>query len=343
MTNTNSFSGELSDAGRKISDIYSKWQFVGVDENGNDTYLPLSRKSIKNSKSLASAAKKSNPDKEDIQELKYIDKVLKSAMKRKMRASWKVIIICLILAGLWGWQLGALTEPGKSILDKEGQVLADYFSKRMEEQKRDLGETVNKDIPETRAEIEEIQAKIEAGIADENLLKETRKLLKKKKDHLKFLDDYLERHTKDFERRKDMTPEEYKADVIAMAEQDQVKARISMGFWLVLILLYMITSRRPYFLFWKNSYEDGTLSTVDDLGAAVVSSALISGLVNFDANSTEYVQWSDGSVTRETDLTGGGMGIIIGIVVVMFYALFIVITLPIRIVWNLLRNYIFYF
>ena len=343
MTDNINFPGDLTEAGRKISDIYSSWQFVGVDENGNDTYLPLSRKSIKYSKSLASAAKHSNPDDEDREELKYISKVLRSAMKRKMRASWKVVIISLILAGLWGWQLGAFTEPGQSMQEREGQELADFFCARMETQRKDIAETANIDIPETKAEIEEIQARIKAGISDEDLLKESKKDLRKKKDHLKFLDDYLDRHTEEYERRKDMTPDEYKADVIAVAQKEQVNARISMAFWLILVLFYMITSRRPYFLFWKKSFDDGTLSSADDVGAMVVSSALISSLVNFDRNSTQYVHWSDGTVTRETDLTGGGINIIFAIVLVMFYALFIVITLPIRIIWNLLRNYVLYF
>lgn len=343
MTNNQDGGSNLSGNKKKIEDIYNSWDFVGVDENGDNTYLPLSRKAIKYSKSVLSELKQLHTDEEEDGHIAYIKKVLKSAMKRKTRASWKVIVIVLILAGLWGWQLGAFTEPGESIMEKEGQELANYFNTRMTELKRDLNETVNADIPETKAKIADQQAKIEAGIADEDLLKEARKDLKKEKKHLKFLDNYLVEKTAIYERRKDMTPAEYKADYIAVSEKDQVAAWISVGFWLVLIVLYIITSRRPYFLFWKNSYEDGTLASVDDLGAAVVSSSLISSMVNFDSNSTEYVKWSDGSVTRETNLTGGGIGIIFTIVLVMFYAMFIAITLPLRILWNLLRNYVFYF
>ncbi|HCC70852.1 MAG TPA: hypothetical protein DEQ09_06850 [Bacteroidales bacterium] len=105
----------------------------------------------------------------------------------------------------------------------------------------------------------------------------------------------------------------------------------------------MITLRRPYFLFREKSYGDGTLSTIDDMGAAIVSSSFISSLVNFDANSTEYVKWSDGTITGETNLAGGEINIILMIVIAMLYAMFIVITLPLRIIWNWLRNYLLYF
>ncbi|GEM_PF-2504741 len=343
MTTNHDGGSNLTGNKKKIDDIYNSWEFVGVDENGYNTYMPLSRKSIKFSKSVVAELKGTQLDDEEKGQIKYIKKVLRSAMKRKTRASIKVIIIVLILAGLWGWQLGAFTTPGENLLDKEGQELADYFNARMFELKRDIDYNINTGIPETKASIEVHKANIKAGIDDKKLLKKEKEQLRKAKKSLKSRNDFVVEKTALYERRKNMTPEEYKADYIAVSEEDQVEARITVGIWLSMIILYILSSRRPYFLFWKNSYEDGTLSTMDDMGAAVVSSSLISSMVNFDRNSTEYVKWSDGSVTRETNLTGGGIGIIFAIVMVMFYAMFIAITLPLRIIWNWLRNYVFYF
>lgn len=343
MTTNQDGGSNLTGNKKKIDDIYNRWEFVGVDENGYNTYMPLSRKSIKYSKSVVSELKRLQLDDEEQGQISYIEKVLKSAMKRKTRASWKVIIIVLILAGLWGWELGAFTTPGDSIMDKEGEELANFINTRMFVLKRDLDNAINKNIPDHKASIEVHKAKIKAGIDDKKLLKEEKKQLRKDKKRLRFYENFLLEKTDVYERRKNMTPAEYKADYIAVSEKDQVDAWITMGIWLTMIILYMLSSRRPYFLFWKNSYEDGTLASVDDMGAAVVSSSLISSMVNFDSNSTEYVKWSDGSVTREANLTGGGIGIISAIVMVMFYVMFIVITLPLRIVWNWLRNYVFYF
>ncbi len=343
MTSNQDGNSNLTGNKKKIDDIYNSWEFVGLDESGHNTYMPLSRKAIKYSKSVLSELKQLQTDEEEDGHIAYIKKVLRSAMKRKTRASWKVIIIVLILAGLWGWQLGAFTKPGENIIDKEGEELAEFINTRMFVIKRDIDATINSHIPETKAKIKEQEANIKAGISDKKMLKEAKQQLRKDKRYLKSKDDFLVEKTALYERRKNMTPEEYKADYIAVSEKDQVDAWITMGIWLTMIILYILSSRRPYFLFWKNSYEDGTLATVDDMGAAVVSSSLISSMVNFDSNSTEYVKWSDGSVTREANLTGGGIGIIFAVVVVMFYAMFIVITLPLRIVWNWLRNYVFYF
>ena len=65
-------------------------------------------------------------------------------------------------------------------------------------------------------------------------------------------------------------------------------------------------------------------------------------LANSDRNPTEYLKWSDATVTRESDLTRGGMNIIFAIVILLFYIMIMVGSLPLRGLIGFVRRYMLY-
>lgn len=326
----------ISDPHEIIDQIYSDWQFIGQDENGNDYRLPFNKRVIDKSKILLDSLKSSGTADNNINaHTKYIGKVLKNAMKRKMIISWKFILIVLAFLGFWVWFSNIYKPAGYWVTDLSIEELESRQKMEIGILDRNIDSRITNSIPETKAKIEEMKNSEYADSYTEEI--------KKSEDWLKTLDKLQKEDRAKVEKIRNVTPEQFRELTIAKAKKENNSIIGGLVIWGIALILYFISQRRPYFLFWRKSYNNGNLTSLDDAGAALVSASLMDSLVNFDSNSTEYVKWSDGTVTRETDLTKGGMNIIFAIVILLFYIMFMVISLPLRVVWGFLRNYLLYF
>ena len=324
-----------SDPGDIINQIYADWQYIGKDENGNDYRLPLKKRVIDKSKALVERlSKQETGDANTRAHINYINKVLKNATKRKMIISWKFIIIVLAFLGFWVWQSHILKPAGYWVTDLSPADLEARHKKEIAMLTRNIESYVKTEIPDTKAEIESLKKSEYAESYAEDI--------KKKEEWLKSLNELLDEDSKKLDRIKDLTPEQFRESTIAEAKKENFSIIGGLVIWGIALILYFISQRKPYFLFWRKSYNNGNLTSLDNAGTAFVAASLMDSLVNFDSNSTEYVKWSDGTVTRETDLTKGGMNIIFAIVILMFYVMIMVISLPLRVVIGFLRNYLLY-
>ena len=324
-----------TDPAEIIDSIYEGWQYIGRDENGNDYRLPLKKRVITRSRQLLEMLKATgSTDSYVTAHQAYISKVLKNAMKRKMIVSWKFIIIVLAFLGFWVWQTKVYKPAGYWVTDLTIEELSTKQQADITRLSKNVYEYINIEIPETEARIEELK---KAPDSEEN-----REELKKSKERLKSLHELLADDQRELNGIKDVTPEGYREFTIAESKKENISIIGGLVIWAIALILYFISQRRPYFMFWRKSYNNGNLVDLDSAGGALVGAAMMDSLVNFDSNSTEYYRWSDGTVTSETDLTKGGMNIILAVVLLLFYIMIMVISLPLRVVIGFLRNYILY-
>ncbi|MEZ5010725.1 MAG: hypothetical protein R2744_03415 [Bacteroidales bacterium] len=285
-----------SDPGDIINQIYDEWQYIGKDENGNDYRLPLKKKVIDKSRALLARLDAGGHGDDNIgAHINYIRKVLKNAMKRKMIISWKFIIIVLAFLGFWVWQSHIYKPAGYWVTDLSPADLEAKQKKEVAMLSRNIDSYINTEIPDTEAKIKSLKDSENAESYTDDI--------KKSEEWLKSLHELLEEDRSKLDQIKDITPEQYRELTIKNARKENASIIGGLVIWGIALVLYFISQRRPYFMFWRKSYNNGNLTNIDDAGTAFVTASLMDSLVNFDSNSTQYVKWSDGTVTRETDLT----------------------------------------
>ena len=320
-----------------INEAVGMWTHIGNDETGAEYRLPLSRKEMKWAKNRLKVIREQGCGEAGYQkQIDYIRNILKQGGRRRMRVNWKVIIMTLIFIGIWAFSSRVHKPVAETIRGLEGQKLAEYRAEVLSREREDVSYYTEK-IPVAEAEIKSAEEKY-----GKEMPKDVKKKYKHNKKWLKKYREYLAESKEFLKNTSGLNLQEFKAYYIEDAMRGRMEQVWGMIIWGIAIILYMITGLRPTFLFWRRGYKQGSFFDPDAAAGNIVSASVFSSLANFDRNSWEYIHWSDGSITKHADLTGGFIGIIISVTILLFYMMFCVVTLPLRIVVNFFRNYVFY-
>jgi len=122
--------------------------------------------------------------------------------------------------------------------------------------------------------------------------------------------------------------------------KEQIKGPI---FLFVSLIFYIIVSRRPAFMFWRKAANKEVFSKLENTVGAGIASAAFASLYTVPYATVEKIQWSNGMVTKGVSSLGTNF-LIFAIIMILLLAYFflVAITLPVRVLLNFLRNFVFY-
>ena len=315
----------------KIQSLKEDWIFIGKSETGEEIYLPMKKSVIDASEKKIGEIDPSELNQNEKDEVQQINTILKNAKKRKLQINWVFVLANILFLILW-YYMADLNKPVAGwIKSAEGEELANWQKTMLDRKNESLAMYTEK-LPRDKAELEKI----------ENNPKASKKELKKAKKIVYYDETGIEENKEYIELVSKMTPLEFKEYTIKRTQEDRIKHYTGFGIWALALILYFFTNRKPQFLLWKKNKKGGLFETADGVLGATVGASVVDSLMNFDKRTVVFTRWSDGMVTRGTDLTHAGANIILVATVLILYMTYLIMTLPIRVVINFFRNFIFY-
>jgi len=318
-----------------INSIYEGWDFIGTSAEGEEFYLPLKisviRQSKKKIKELEQDAQLSE---QELSEINWAKDILKSAQKRQFKFNWVFIIVMIgwIVAFYFMYDLNTpLSESTEPLKALEGDELEQKQQEMLKKEKEDVVYYRDKIV-----EREKILEDLEATPGTKE------KKIKNAKKRVESARQFMEESEKFVSDVSPMEPEEFKKYIIKAERKDYNSRLGGLIVWISALAIYFVVNRRPSFLTWKNNKNQGAFETTDDVLGTVVNASLFNSLTNLGRSSIVYTRWSDGLVTKHFDITSFGVNIIVLALIFIIYMMFLVLSLPVRIIILFFRNFVFY-
>jgi hypothetical protein len=309
-----------------IERVYAQWKVIYSDETGEHR-LPTSKKAIRNSEQLiAEYEDQGNSGKENASKLTEIKEVLRNAKKRRMHVSVQVILATVITILLLLFLAKFHKKPG-------------YLTERLSDER--VTTLIQQNLQANERKLAGYEKELAAG--RENYRKDYNWDEKEKDKYWDRMQEEIIKTRAKIEKLSSISIAEYRAqdrERDINNRKEQIKGPI---FLFVSLIFYIIVSRRPAFMFWRKAANKEVFSKLENTVGAGIASAAFASLYTVPYATVEKIQWSNGMVTKGVSSLGTNF-LIFAIIMILLLAYFflVAITLPVRVLLNFLRNFVFY-
>jgi hypothetical protein len=319
-------SANQAKADELIKQIYASWKIIYSDGTGEHR-LPTSKKAIEKSKELLTELESLQlDDKYYYEKSKEIKEVLKNGSKRRFHVSKQVIFATILYIAILFFIGGLHKKPGSRYDKFSDQQIIEMKQRTLDLKKKNV------------ASYEET---IKAG--RENYMTGSKKTEKEKDKSWKRLPETMEKYKQFIINVTPMSPQEYR-EYWKQIEINNKKGQFKgILLFVISLILYLIVSRRPAFMFWRKGADKEVFNKIENTVGKGVTAAAFASLYTVPFATVEKIHWSNGMITKGVSSFGTNILIFaIMMILVLAYFCMVAMTMPIRVVINFLRNFVFY-
>lgn len=320
-------SAKTSEAQQLIEEIYSTWKIIYTEADGTEYRLPTNRKAIATSEKLLKELQGLEiKDARTREEIARIADTVAQGKKRRLHANKRVIIATIVFILLLLFMSDFHKAPGYFVRDLNPEELAKRRETALKVEQQNLA-----------SDLKRFEAGRESWMADPSIAPD------KKEEGWERLIKRIDRRKKFIAEVTPLSPEEYRDYVIEDEYQTRLVRIRGVIIYVVALILYLIVSRRPAFMFWRKGADKDTFEKIENSVGNGLASAAFTSLYTVPAATFDQIHWSNGAVTKQMSGFGANIFIMVMILFAVFiYYMFVAFTMPVRVVVNFLRNYVIY-